>query len=264
MTATQYRNAENDLLGRLQVMREAECGHILVVHSSDDNAPNSPGDGLDDEVVLSVSTEREKSLEEWRNYCNIVKGSKLFPKQFKEPCLSLDNCIETGAVREKGSDIKGNMTVKKCNLADFIDDAGHFNLMDFLQLQREAFPYLYRLSVCLASVRTNEVGCERFFSTAGYVSSPRRTRLKVRNYEMIAMLMRNMQHVFVDESWVVKEYIRMEKEKEWVNFDEEEDLKVLNLEQQIRAENLGLDVNDLAPITTTTYEELECEEVDLG
>ena len=38
------------------------------------------------------------------------------------------------------------------------------------------------------SNRDVEVGCERFFGLSGYISSPRRTRLKVRTYERLTML----------------------------------------------------------------------------
>jgi hypothetical protein len=57
----------------------------------------------------------------------------------------------------------------------------------------------------------NKVGCERFFSIAGYVSNPKRTRLKVQHYEAIAILKRNMQQLFIDEDWVVQQYMQMKK-----------------------------------------------------
>jgi hypothetical protein len=270
MTNEQYEIAKTDLTGRLQVMREAESRHHAVnVDSSteEETGPTSDsGDGdnddLDDDVERSASTEMEKALEEWRNYCNLVKKRKYVPKSFKGETVLLDDCIETGVVKERGEDIKKSPPFKKCNLADYVDGRGHFNLVGFLKFQQDAFPYLFKLAVCLASIRTNEVGCERFFSTAGYVSSPRRTCLKVHNYESMASLMRNMQKVFIDEEWIVHEYLRMEKKKSWDELESQEDLLVLNLEQEIYAENMGLDVTSLTPVEDITAIELDDTDTD--
>ena len=145
----------------------------------------------------------------------------------------------------KGDDIKATPPFKYCNLVEFIDDKGHFDILAFFHYQQDAFPTLYKLAVCLASIRTNEVGCERFFSTAGYVSCPRRTRLNVRNYECLAMLKSNMKQVYIDEGWVVDQYMRMEKAKSWKELDSADDLRVLNLERELLAESLGMDMEDL-------------------
>jgi hypothetical protein len=50
----------------------------------------------------------------------------------------------------------------------------------------------------------NEVGCEHFFSIAGYVSNTRQMRLKVK-------LKQNMQQIYFDEDWVVEQFQHMEK-----------------------------------------------------
>jgi hypothetical protein len=80
---------------------------------------------------------------------------------------------------ERGEDIEASHPFKKCNLADFNDGRGYFDLVKFIGFNRQSFPFIYRRACCLASMRVNEVGCERFFSIAGYVSNPRRTSLKV-------------------------------------------------------------------------------------
>ena len=121
-----------------------------------------------------------------------------------------------------------------------MDNTGHFDLVGFFGMQKKTFPYLFKLATCLASVRTNEVGCERFFSTAGYVSSRKRTRLHVRNYECLPMLYRNMNKVYIDEEWVVQQYLKLEKEKTWNTLEDQHDLLVLNLEEEIYAEDQGV------------------------
>lgn len=159
--------------------------------------------------------------------------------------------IRMGKVLTRGEDIKALPPFVTCNLADFIGDDGRFNLVEFLKLQQIFFPILYKLAVCLASIRTNEVGCERFFSTAGYVSSPRRTSLNVRNYECLATLRSNMQNVYLDEDWVVKQYMTMEKAKSWNVLESTEDMNVLNLERELLAESLGVSAATFPPISDT-------------
>ena len=45
--------------------------------------------------------------------------------------------------------------------------------------------------------------------------TPKQARIGVIKYEDMAMLSHNMQLVYIDEDWVVKEYLRCVKEKDW-------------------------------------------------
>jgi hAT family C-terminal dimerisation region len=153
-----------------------------------------------------------------------------------------------GKVGTRGEDIRSVPPFVQCNLADFIGEEGKFDLVRFLKLQKKSFPTLFKLAVCIASVCTNEVGCECFFSMAGYVSCPRRTRLNVRNYECLSTLRSNMQKVYIDEKWAVEKYIMMEKTKAWVGLEAKEDLRVLELEQELHAKILGVSHKTLPPI----------------
>ena len=247
MTQTQYKNAYEDLMRRMTSMREREVGHVILL---DNNSSDEDSACLDDRDVMSDNTERANAIEEFRVFCNSCKKEKNRPKAFADGSLKLGPCdmrkpIVMGKVTMKGEDIKATPPFKHCNLVTYIDDKGHFDLLAFFHYQQDAFPTLYKLAVCLASIRTNEVGCERFFSTAGYVSCPRRTRLNVRNYECLAMLKSNMKQVYIDEGWVVDQYMRMEKAKSWKELDSADDLRVLNLERELLAESLGMDMEDL-------------------
>ena len=148
-------------------------------------------------------------------------------------------------MEERGPDIKASRPFVNCNLSDFISSKRHFELVEFFTLQQVFFPHLYKLVVCLSSLRTNEVGCEQFFSQAGFVPDPRRTSLAVRNYESISMLKRNMQHVFINEEWVVNKYLEIDKSKSWNPKNTAMDTLVFNLEQEILAETMGVSVDDL-------------------
>jgi hAT family C-terminal dimerisation region len=241
MTLSQYANAEEELVARLQWMREQECGHVEVIQSSG----TSDDDSLDDPVIRKVSSERERARDEFRTYCNIVKLMRYTPKSFAGNTLDLGT-IKMGKVEERGDDIRASPPFITCNLADYIEDSGRFDLVNFLKLNRATFPTIFKLAVCLASIRTNEVGCERFFSTAGYVSCPRRTSLKVRNYECrLSTLKANMKNVFIDDRWVVNQYQLMEQKKSWTDLDTDDDLRVLNLEREMQAEIWGVPVETL-------------------
>jgi len=238
-------------------MNERESGHVEPVVSS-----GAEEDDLDDDIVRTVSSEREKAKAEFASYCITCKPRKHLPMSYVGTTLNLGS-ITMGKVGERGADIKASFPFINCNLADFICEKGHFDLVSFLQLQKQAYPTLFNLAVCLSSIRINEVGCERFFSTAGYVSCPRRTSLKVRNYECLATLKVNIQHVFIDEHWVLNQYLTMEKKKSWSDLDKDgEDLRVLNLERELLAESLGV-----SPDTLPTMEEsdhfLESELIEL-
>jgi hypothetical protein len=249
MSNEQYDQAESDLISKLQTMKERECGHVEATVTSG----TSDEDSLDDPRVRSMSSEQERAKDEFYSYCNLVKPMRHGPKSYTGPTLSLGS-IQMGKVKEKGDDIKASLPFVNCNLADFIEDDGRFGLVDFLTLQKEVFPTLHKLAVCLSSIRTNEVGCERFFSTAGYVSCPRRTSLSVRNYECLATLKANMQHVFIDEHWVVNQYQIMEKKKSWQDLDTSDDMQVLKLERELLAASLGVSVDSLPRISDSDSE----------
>jgi hypothetical protein len=161
MTQEQYRSAEEDLIARMQSMREQECG-IVPMASSGSSEEDNP---LDDPVFRTLSSERERAIEEFRLYCSLCKPMKYQPRSFTGSILELGS-ISMGKVKERGDDIKGLPPFSTCNLADYMNDDGHFDLVGFLNLNRVTFPTIFKLAVCLASIRTNEVGCEHFFSTA--------------------------------------------------------------------------------------------------
>ena len=243
-TQEQYDTAQEDLISRLQTMCERENGTNNVEATS---TPGTGGDGMDDIIERPVTSERETAFNEYVLFCRICKMSKYFPKKFKAGSeRRLGEKIVVGVVEEKGEDMKANQPFIDCNLADFISSKGRFNLVRFFSLQQKCFPHIYKLVVCLALLRTNEVGCERFFSYAGYVSDPRRTSLDVRNYEDITMLKQNMQSIFINEPWVVRQYLNIEKNKLWNEKRTADDKRFFELEDEILADSLGVGVEQLA------------------
>jgi hypothetical protein len=184
MSNSQYDAAKTELLSRMQAMRENESGNRTLIPNS--NGTGSGGedsvDTLDDKYDLPILSEYQAAMNERIQYQRIVKKSNYFPKKLKKEGLVEIGDIRFGIVEERGEDLDASHPFKKCNLLDFIDEMGYFDLVKYFGFNQQSFPFIYKLSCCLAAIRTNEVGCERFFSIAGYVSNPRRTSLKVKHY----------------------------------------------------------------------------------
>ncbi len=153
----------------------------------------------------------------------------------------------------------GRIYHQEKNIADYIDTRGRMRLPQFYGDHKMDFPTLWKLVQCEASRCVVEVGCECFFALSGYISSPKRTRLGVRNYERIAMLSSILRLVYVDPEWVAQEYLRRCKTGVWKEGDDEDALKCWNLEQFLEAATFG----QPKPTELTMSEltgEVECEE----
>ena len=85
--------------------------------------------------------------------------------------------------------------------------------------------------------------------------------MKIRNYECITMLKRNMQQIYVDEDWVARQYMDMEKSKDWSSLDTRQDNSFIALEQEIYDEENGVH-HGLADIANEEQEDEIVEVVD--
>jgi hypothetical protein len=94
MTEDQYRHAEHDLVGRMQLIMERETGHVEPIVLS---GGSSDDDSMDDPIVRSFSTERERAKDEYRIYCNVVKPRRHAPQSYIGTTLKLGT-IEMGKV----------------------------------------------------------------------------------------------------------------------------------------------------------------------
>ena len=102
------------------------------------------------------------------------------------------------------------------NLFDYIDKQGQKCLLCFYGDHKDRFPIMWILVQREASRQVVEVGgYESFFGLSGYISSPWRTRLGVRNYERLAMLSSILRVVYVNPEWVAEEYLRRCKSSAW-------------------------------------------------
>ena len=128
---------------------------------------------------------------------------------------------------------------KYWHLIDYIDKQGRMCLLHFFGDHKDSFPTMWILTQREASRRVVEVGCERFFGLSGYISSPRRTRLGVRNYERLAMLSSILRVMYINPEWVAREYLTRSKSDTWKQANDDESLKCWNLERILEAEQFG-------------------------
>jgi hypothetical protein len=214
MTKQLYTMAESQPIARIQAMRETESGARIILPKKVASGGQNSVDTLDNEYDQPISSEHQAAVNEWLQYQRVVKFGRYFPKKYKKEELVEIGDIRFGIIEERGEDIDATHPFKKCNLAAFIDNKGYFDQVKFIGYNCDFFPFIYKLACCLALMRVNKVGCERFFSIAGYVSNPRRTSLKVRHYKALAMLKHNIQKIYVDKDWVVEQYMTLEKNKD--------------------------------------------------
>jgi hypothetical protein len=118
--------------------------------------------------------------------------------------------IGFGPVVERGKDLPSRK-----NVADYLDARERMDLLRFFSNHQKMFPNLFIIMQREASRRVTEVSCERVFGLSGYVSSPRRSMLGVRNYERLALLASNLPNIYVDPQWVADEYLRRCKARAW-------------------------------------------------
>jgi hypothetical protein len=141
-------------------------------------------------------------------------------------------------VVERGKDLPSGK-----NVADYLDARGRMDLLHFFSdHQNKMFPNLFIIMQREASRRVKEVSCERFFGLSGYVSSPRRSMLGVRNYKRLALFASNLPNIYVDPQWVADEYLRCCKAGAWKKENTIESLKCFNLERILDAEMLGREI----------------------
>ena len=176
---------------------------MKIYHDKFDNAVGSPFTSF--AYQLSWSELKESETYENSVFFHRMKSTKVICN------YEVEAVIKFGEVIFPGSDLPSGH-----NLSNYVE-SGRFNLLDFFDNKKVQFIYLATESEKHAAYTLYETDCEQFFNISGYVFSPKLEWIGVRNYEDTAMLSYNMQSVYIDEDWVVKEYIWRVKKRDWDN-----------------------------------------------
>ena len=119
------------------------------------------------------------------------------------------------------------------NVADYVLENGGFDMISFYEDHATEFPTARLIALKEASGSNVEVECGRFFSTAGFLSHPTRSRMGITTYERLAMLTVLLKTVYIDEDKVIEEYLRRQKGKDWDDYESKNDASFLVLEKEI-------------------------------
>ena len=255
MTKVQYNYAREDIVRTIQTELDSKSEVVVLATNDAESEDSLDGEFVDEENDNRRAAEREMSRFEK------FKMQRFIPK------LELGRCLENedskgryiklgiGPVKQRGENLpSGN------NIADYIDQKGRMNLLQFFKEHQSSFPNLFIIVQREASRRVVEVGCERFFGQSGYISNPRRTRLGVKNYERIAMLSDLLRVMYIDPELVAKEYLSRCKRSAWKKENTVDSLKCFNLERMIAAEEDGKDKP--APLEMDEYYSAQMDQVD--
>ncbi len=150
--------------------------------------------------------------------------------------------VIVGPVEENGKNLPSGK-----NLGNYVDTKGRMDVLQFYKDHKKDLPNLWIIVQREAARHVVEVGCELFFGLSGYVFGPRRTKLCIRTYERLAMLMSIVQNVFIDDNWVANEYLNRCKKGKWTKQGNDDALKCWNLERIINSEEMGVE----APVEIT-------------
>ncbi len=163
---------------------------------------SSSTDDEDDDIPRRDYMNHGKATEELYEF-ERFKHKKYQPKvrETTARCLTGESCeIMVRPVKEKGKNLPSGH-----NLFEYIDIQGPIDVVPFFSDHSKVFPTLWIIAQQESSRHVVEVGCEHFFGLSGYISSPRRTRLGVRTYERLAMLVFIVHTDYIDDTWVAAE-----------------------------------------------------------
>ena len=225
MSASQYDYARKALMKRI---------HDYYDHTNPmlfDNDDESSTDSLDGDVPKIENENYRKAVSELTSY-EQYKRNKYHPTMDEDGSLGVGKfTLYRGKVTKRGKDLPSGK-----NLADYIDGQGRLDVLRFTGDHRSFFSAIAAIAQCEASRQTEEVGCERFFGLSGYVSSSRRSRLGVSNYERIALLADILQKIYIDPRDIAHEYLNRCKAGAWKKENTVESLRCFNLERVIDAD----------------------------
>ena len=194
MNQTQYDRARRKLLRKMQDILDRKDPPLQDTgYKSYDSEigeisrciKNTNHQKAEDELTLFEGFKRKKYRPEFdEKKCKVISQEAEVEDPMTGKTVTKTFQICYGPIKKRGKDLPSGK-----NLADYIDGLGRFSMLNFMYDHSKFIPTLFIQGQCEESRRIVEVGCERFFNLSGYVSSPKRTSLGVRNYERLAMLL---------------------------------------------------------------------------
>jgi hypothetical protein len=138
---------------------------------------------------------------------------------------------EIGPVISRGKNFE-----KKINHADYVDNAGDYDICRMLTDCKHIYPAGEAVfNGKLAHHVTAEVDCESLFSQAGYVAEPRRSLTGIRTYERLVIAKHRLHRIHIRKEDVKKLYLERFHNKDWDEGEDRDDQAFLELEGELWA-----------------------------
>jgi len=126
-----------------------------------------------------------------------------------------------------------------------MDEKGGYDIVRYLNDFSDRFPALSHVGIGqICPHITTKVDCESLFSTAGFMSHPRRGRTGIRTYERLVMGKHSLQRIYCHIPSVYRLYMERHNKGDWDETENREDERFLEVEREIWEEmhpNLELD-----------------------
>ena len=218
----------------------------LCLDSDGDNSGDDSSGSLDDGFVLEKTTCNYNRAEEEFNNFESFKNNKYRPKWVWDKSEILYGMgqngdleeIIVGPVQDNGKDLPSGKKI-----GTYVNEKGR-GCAQVFEDHKRFFPTLWIIVQHEAARRVVDVGCEQFFGLSGYISSPRHSRLGLRTYKHVVMMVSIIQNVYIDNIQVAQQYIERSKKGSWKKENTKEAFKCWNLECIIDAEQQGRDIPD--------------------
>jgi hypothetical protein len=163
----------------------------LCLDSNGDNSGDDSSGSTDNRFVLEkTNCNYNRAEEEFNNY-ESFKRNKYRPKWVRDKSEILYGMgrngeleeIIVGPVQENGKDLPSGK-----NFGTYLNEKGRMDVLKFFENHKKFFPTSWIIVQHEAARRVVDVGCEQFFGLSGYISSPRHSRLGLRTYKHVVML----------------------------------------------------------------------------
>ena len=159
-----------------------------MVPSSDQGSDSELEDVAEIESHSYKAAEGEfNKLERYFKHSRYLPTSKARQSKTLGPVTAGGRSVTIGPVEKEGADLASGK-----NLAGYVDKSGDCDIVAFYEDHASQFPKLRLIALKRAAGDNVEVDCERFFSRAGYISQPSRTRLNITTYERLAIISKMM------------------------------------------------------------------------
>jgi hypothetical protein len=229
-TEDQYRYGIEELMDRLSQ-------HYARQTSAEAANTIEPTHKYDKVRLDGRSTPLKQAQEEYDLYTDYMVHAYL---PVMKPSLVLGAYTEDGDLRDVplyqiGAVVKrGKNLPSKFNHANYVDDKGHYNLVQYLEDHRAIFPGIYEVGIGqLCPHITTEVDCESLFSEAGFVAEPRRASTNNRLYERLVITKHRLGRIYCDIELVKELYMKRWRNNDWDEKEERDAAEFLEIEKEI-------------------------------